>query len=498
MIRHVLALLALVLLVVAGCSKSLSQLAPFPCAKDGTCPDGYDCTSARQCVVRASCAGGEDCSGTCVDLTTDERNCGACGAACLAGQSCCGSACTDTTTSTTNCGSCGRACGGALTCLQGQCGCAGGLTACGTSCADVESDAANCGTCGASCGTHGVCSGGVCGCAPGYTQCGSACVDLTTDASNCGACGAACKLNGVCSASACVCPSTFPDVCGNACVNTATDANNCGACRATCTGGKVCASGACACPSGETVCNGTCVNEQTSATSCGSCGNACPTGASCTQGVCCGARPFGGTCSVAPACGCEVDGGAPKCAPAGTGGAEECIANGNVAMGGVCTTDMQCGPATLCTDGICAPVCSDVSQCTGTNWACDPIYVGGTPGGFGNCAPHCNPLTPHTSDATHATCAAGQTCRPSSLTKGVTVCVPSTGSSTQGETCENDTDCTGGYACAFFGDASTGECLPWCPVGAVSTGCPNPSTCTAFGNSLISYDDATELGVCVP
>ena len=40
-------------LVAAGCLKSLDDLAPFPCADDGTCPDGFGC-NAGSCVKGAA------------------------------------------------------------------------------------------------------------------------------------------------------------------------------------------------------------------------------------------------------------------------------------------------------------------------------------------------------------------------------------------------------------------------------------------------------------
>jgi hypothetical protein len=81
------------------------------------------------------------CSGSCVDLSSDYLNCGACGFACpSAGQT-------------------------AYDCIGGACsvtGCATGFVDCGGfSCVDLSNDSLNCGACGTACAS-GVCDAGVC------------------------------------------------------------------------------------------------------------------------------------------------------------------------------------------------------------------------------------------------------------------------------------------------------------------------------------------------
>jgi hypothetical protein len=460
MIRHVLSLLFAALLLAIGCAQDLASLAPFPCAKDGTCPGGFDCTPDKTCVSAPSCGDRTDCGGTCVDTTSDETNCGACGAVCQAGFfTCCDSVCVGTTTSSQNCGACGRTCPGSLSCIDGTCGCPGGQVVCEeTSCVDESTDPNNCGGCGVRCGANAVCNGGACACDPTYTLCGA----------------------------------------GTGCVDETSDANNCGACGAVCTGGQICSSGACACPTGETLCSGTCANEETDVSNCGTCGNACPTGEICVQGACCGPRPGGGTCSIDPECGCALDGGTPKCTRS-VGGPEHCVSNGTTPAGGSCTDDTDCGQGYLCPGtGVCTQICATSSDCLTANWACLFAYSvsdgNATSGGFSLCRPHCNLLSPLTADATHASCNAGQTCTYSSLTQGATLCAsdaPIDGG-TVPEACQTDQDCAPAYGCSLEGDASTGECLQWCTVGG--TTCGSGFACAAAETPI--YDNTTPIGFC--
>ncbi len=59
----------------------------------GLCAAGQTCRMGA-CVSRGGCpAGTVACAGVCADLTSDARNCGACGSACAAGQRCVAGAC---------------------------------------------------------------------------------------------------------------------------------------------------------------------------------------------------------------------------------------------------------------------------------------------------------------------------------------------------------------------------------------------------------------------
>lgn len=134
------------------------------CAKELVCP-----------------AGQTDCSGSCVSLLTDARNCGACG----------------------------NAVGPLEVCSAGAPACDPGVAICGSACTDLARDAANCGACGNACAPADFCTtaGGATSCTAscptGFTACGRACVDPLSDRFNCGACGNACAAGETCRAGAC-------------------------------------------------------------------------------------------------------------------------------------------------------------------------------------------------------------------------------------------------------------------------------------------------------
>ncbi|AKU94243.1 hypothetical protein AKJ09_00907 [Labilithrix luteola] len=187
----------------------------------------------------------------CLDPTTDDNNCGACGNSCPrdgggglpqpantyygCAQSACGAlkcsttfgdcdadpenGCETTLVSDDNCGGCGVACEAGQKCRLDpmgfpQCMCPDGLTFCEMGCfgdtclgecKDLATDPDNCGTCGTVCvkvGTstsQGVCEFGTCRrkCAQGRADCnGNAAdeceIDTDSDPRNCGGCGKVC------------------------------------------------------------------------------------------------------------------------------------------------------------------------------------------------------------------------------------------------------------------------------------------------------------------
>ena len=205
------------------------------------------------------------CDGACVDISTDDTNCGACGAACSADERCSASACV-------------------LDCIAGQ-------TACGSDCVDTAKDIANCGACGQACGAGEVCSNGSCAlsCQTSLSDCNGTCVDTTKDLANCGACGQACAAGEVCSNGSCAlsCQVDLTD-CGGICVDLTSSLSNCGMCSVVCSAGEVCSNGTCAlsCQAGLTDCNGLCVDLNSSLAHCGACGSACAFDEVCDGGSC--------------------------------------------------------------------------------------------------------------------------------------------------------------------------------------------------------------------
>lgn len=110
---------------------------------------------------------------TCEDLTSDRRNCGACGVACQVGQICQNSACI----------------------------CAPGAVDCNGACVVTQSDPRHCGGCAMACAQGEVCQDGACqtSCSLGATRCGEgSCVNTATDPANCGACGVQCEQGQSC------------------------------------------------------------------------------------------------------------------------------------------------------------------------------------------------------------------------------------------------------------------------------------------------------------
>jgi hypothetical protein len=288
-----------------------------------------------------------------------------------------GTSCVDLTSDSANCGACAHACPPGAMCiaqgLVGTCICdtsvpdGGDLLYCSFGCVHTDSDPLNCGECGNQCETR-VCHQGNCLCDPdaGVVSCSAhACSNLNVDVQNCGACGNDCTLNGtlnlpeiVCSTGHCACAGGQKDICFSAasfpdlvCISTTSDATNCGGCGLS-DGGPLdggllppsphvcspptssCVAGTCVCPNGELSCPAggwitdagttgtvdTCLDQNTNSFNCGACAAACATryadGASCQYARCSCAAPSD-ICVVTndpltPACDCSGshDGGA--------------------------------------------------------------------------------------------------------------------------------------------------------------------------------------------
>jgi hypothetical protein len=193
--------------------------------------------------VQSQCLGAStNCLGTCVELASDNLNCGTCGIACAAGKVCSAGACAET--------------------------CSTGTTACPaaspTFCADTSKDASNCGACGIACDAGLVCSNSTCvtSCPGGEYSCGGHCIDSQTDPNYCGAAsncsgGAVCGPNSACYRGLCepLC-ATGQVMCNGTCIDPQTDQTHCGAsgyctgatAGATCSAAQTCVTGVCTPP----------------------------------------------------------------------------------------------------------------------------------------------------------------------------------------------------------------------------------------------------------
>jgi len=350
-------------------------------------------------VVLAGCGGDGDggseptcdgtlCDGVCVDTTSDEAHCGACGNACAqatacvdgaccpAGQIECDGACTDPSLRT-SCGGCGVVCGDDEACAvtsrqslagggaidrYGCVGCGEGETLCGDACVDLALDPRNCGACGNACPAGQVCADGACStaCAEGMTDCDGVCRNLLGDGSHCGACGNACRSDQLCMGGTCGCQLGRLD-CDGTCINPQIDPGNCGGCGNVCGAGQVCVDGMCRCGQGTVQCGSRCIDTSSDPLHCGGCGQACIAGAECIDGTCSCPEPTvecGGRCVdfATDRFNCGTCGNA--CA------AEELCDLGNCSSG--------CRTGTVDCDGFCVDLQTNTGNCGACGNACLP------------------------------------------------------------------------------------------------------------------------------
>ena len=270
------------------------------------------------------------CSGKCVDLQTDQDNCGACGFSVPFGETCINGQFS---------GSLARNKSGSSPALSGTTSptaavipgsCLSGRSSCSGTCKDLQNDAGNCGSCGNMCPSGQSCLNGRCilpgtsatvasttvpittitpelSCSSGEIPCGSSCVNVFTDKKNCGVCGRACGSGDTCVNARCgpACTKSGTSLCDDTCVDLDTDMNNCGACGTECktflpnAKGSLCSDGQCVisqCNTGygdcdKNIANGCEVNLLLDASNCGSCGTKCPSGQVCYNKQC--SKPIG-------------------------------------------------------------------------------------------------------------------------------------------------------------------------------------------------------------
>jgi hypothetical protein len=282
-----------------GCEASLSAGATC-----GSC--ALDCGQEGTCVAGAcGCKPGYlDCDASvgCETATTEPSHCGSCGAACSLstpvcnGMSCgvgcgaftlCGSSCVDTTTDGRNCGGCGKLVGSNQTCVGGKPICGAGFANCDSNpldCeVDVRSSAAHCGGCSTPCKVGAVCSGGICACAPKTpNDCGTACQQCcsNTQCSDGNSCTSDTCSAGVCTNTA-GCGGGAHCCAGQGCFECCGDGD--------CASGTVCSANRCVsltCAAPLVLCGLRCVDVETDSGNCSGCGNSCGPGRTCITGAC--------------------------------------------------------------------------------------------------------------------------------------------------------------------------------------------------------------------
>ncbi len=476
------------------------------------------------------------CNGVCLDPTSDEANCGACGTTCAAGETCSAGDCQTT-----------------VTCTSPE-------TACNNTCVNPTIDEANCGTCGTTCSANQSCIAGSCvttvACTSPEVNCNNVCKNTQTDEQNCGTCGNTCSNTQTCVAGSCqttvTCTSPEMD-CNNVCRNTQTDEMNCGTCGNTCSSTQTCVSGTCqttvSCTSPEMDCNNVCVNPTNDEANCGTCGTTCGSNQECLNSVCvpvctspeqlCGNACFDttndeqhcGNCTTV----CAADETCTNSVCVDTCTAPEQFCNN--ACINTTADDANCGacgalcPAnTFCQNSVCLPVCNAPSQLCGSNCintTTDPNNCGGCgqacssdkvcsnsqcvcPSGQTLCNGTCFDLTSDEAhcgscttvcNATTETCNAGNCeliCTLPERDCGGTTCTNTNTNNDNCGACGNDCDALGPFRVC-----TGGQCLLTCTGGTSACGntCVNFQTdaanCGTCGNACAS-GELCSSGVCEP
>jgi len=423
LIRHVTIALGLVLtaLAVAGCQLDDSALIEI-CTSDDECAAGEQCVQGK-CLASellrqdTGIDAMQDMDDTVLDLGTP------CGSEfCSGTEVCCENQCVDVASDDANCGKCGNSCGGAATCVDGACDCAGASctvfesccgTAAGAACIQTASDSEHCGQCGNICPENEFCVGGNCACQGpnGVQLCdddqiccgdGAGCRDLTNDRQHCGACGVACGTGEVCENGTCVCGNAT-GMAGGGAVCGDTEAC-CGRPTPSCVPADdpICDCGDSDCVPGELCCDvdvggdllPLCVLVDGDEEHCGSCGNICAPAETCVNGACECEAGYA-DCNGDRGDGCEVrlDSDAEHCGMCdnncdpgflcdGTGNCARTCQSGFIECGGECVdplTDREwcssdptmcgspCDPGFICNGaGVCELSCQpDLVECGG-------------------------------------------------------------------------------------------------------------------------------------
>ena len=424
------------------------------------CPNP-SCTSALQsdaCVTDGGSAG-TCCGGGCVDLASDNANCGACGETCGSGLTCARGVCAaaPSCTDASEGASCLLPGGQSGQCCAGQCG--------------PHLDDDNCGVCGATCpakthctllpdqvvqclasdGTPGDCQGDVNLCPTGTSCidgtcyrsdctaladtddctndgltigqcCSQQCFSISSDDQHCGGCGRSCAATDTCTGGLCQGGSGI-DFCGPATVCLTGFFCGGSACQAEdCSGfgnGAACAFGSfvgTADGGGAGVCcSGSCVDPTQDPANCGGCGITCPSGTACAASE---GRPV-----------CLAT-GTPNCGAAGCPAEQTCTQYGCV------------GSACSSSNAVCVARDGGLGACCGI--ACADLTA--DPLNCGTCG---------------ATCNTGQTCQSG-------VCATQTSACSQG-------------AYGHYCNIASGPSYLCCAAGCIDTSA-DVENCGSCGN----------------
>ncbi|PJB34155.1 MAG: hypothetical protein CO108_29060, partial [Deltaproteobacteria bacterium CG_4_9_14_3_um_filter_63_12] len=520
---------------------------------DGDSQDDVDVPDLGSPCADSYCSANElCCAGECIDVTSDEANCGTCGKKCAALETCeegacnCGGftcdsaqACCDVGAGQSsctslvefdNCGGCGIECRPGEDCLGGTCACESptGIELCATEqeccpgfgCHLLENDPLHCGACGVRCGPGEVCvanacvcdatvgtSGGGQACATGEACCGNprVCVDRNDPICDCG--GAECATGEFC------CSTDLGS--GNitdACTYVAIDPANCGDCGTPCAEAEDCVGGACECQAGFADCDGMpgCeTRPDSNPLHCGACGNACEPGFVCNGS---------GACELTCPVGLTECNGNGTCVDllvdrANCGSCNTTCDAGEVCDGaGHCALSCQAG-LTDCTDK-CVDLQTDRAHCGDCTTTC---AAGDVCNGSGSCALSCQSgltdcndkcVDPLTDRANCGAC--GTTCDPGYVCNGAGVCTLSCQSgltNCAGKCVDTDTDRANCGGCGTTCDAGdicngAGSCTLSCEAGLTDCNdkCVDRQTdranCGACGTTCNAGSVCNGSGVC--
>lgn len=113
----------------AWLKKAAKEMYPRPRASTGCWNRPWICDQVESSSSSLSLSNGERqrerrmcCRNRCVEVSSDENNCGVCGVRCLFGWQCCTGLCMHTNTNPFHCGNCFQRCHSGSLCSYGLCG----------------------------------------------------------------------------------------------------------------------------------------------------------------------------------------------------------------------------------------------------------------------------------------------------------------------------------------------------------------------------------------